>query len=164
MRDQANLLEWRARPEQRAKACVKSKKYREANPLTDEERVVRKIYLKDRRERIKRDPVAYAEQLANDRKRNREKSVETKRIKVARHRAKRYGLTPEAVEVLLQVQGGRCPICNTELGKSRSHIDHDHATGRVRGILCLKCNAGIGMLADSPDRLAAAIAYLKRGI
>jgi predicted nucleic acid-binding Zn ribbon protein len=75
-------------------------------------------------------------------------------------RAGKYGVT--AQEVLALFVGDRaCNIC----GKADSdHIDHDHATGQVRGLLCRSCNLGLGMFADDPDRVAAAISYLARAV
>lgn len=80
-----------------------------------------------------------------------------------------YGITLEDYEALLRVQGGRCAICN-ELPEASDgdprrgmlHVDHDHATGRVRGLLCVRCNVGVGQFRDSRDFLAAAIRYLER--
>lgn len=81
-----------------------------------------------------------------------------------------YGLSKEEYRNMLELQKGRCAICNREpraatSGRSRAilFIDHDHATGRVRGLLCNGCNAGIGHLQDDPKRLRAAVKYLKRG-
>jgi hypothetical protein len=83
-------------------------------------------------------------------------------------RARRYGLAPEAYARMLAAQGGTCAICRREetsvdrrTGKVRAlSVDHDHATGRVRGLLCGDCNRALGLLADDPDRLAAAATYL----
>ena len=77
----------------------------------------------------------------------------------------RYGLTRDAFEALLATQGGRCGICRVTLVASDkgTHVDHDHATNRVRGVLCRTCNAALGMLGDSLDGLIAAVDYLKRG-
>ena len=67
-----------------------------------------------------------------------------------RHRAKtlaQYGLTPEDYDRMLAAQGGRCAICGTDNpgGQgNRLHVDHDHETGRVRGLLCQGCNARLG--------------------
>jgi hypothetical protein len=77
---------------------------------------------------------------------------------------KRYGLTPERVAEILASQVGRCASCGTdEPGNANGWaIDHDHATGAVRGILCHGCNVGLGAFRDSIDRLQRAIRYLKR--
>jgi hypothetical protein len=81
------------------------------------------------------------------------------------HRAKtlrRYGLTEADWDTLLIAQAGRCGICRGETpgGKGRWHIDHCHATGKVRGLLCHHCNVGLGNFKDDPDLLRTAIAYL----
>ena len=80
----------------------------------------------------------------------------------------RYGLTEATYFDLLKAQGGKCAICDTDKpggqGKNRPsgwHIDHDHKTGRVRGLLCHKCNVGLGHFQDSIDTLKAAIKYLE---
>ncbi len=79
----------------------------------------------------------------------------------ARNIAKR-GATLEDYDVILARQGGVCAICKTPPpeGKHLS-VDHCHATGVVRGLLCGKCNSGLGMFADDPGRLIAAVTYLK---
>jgi len=64
----------------------------------------------------------------------------------------------EEVAAIEQEQKGRCVICQEELPLC---IDHDHETGKVRGLLCRLCNAGIGMLRESPEVLRRAIAYLE---
>lgn len=76
----------------------------------------------------------------------------------------RYGISLEEYATMLEQQGGVCAICGTDEtfdGKSFP-VDHDHTTGKVRGILCGSCNLGIGQLGDDPDRLIAAAEYLKR--
>jgi hypothetical protein len=73
------------------------------------------------------------------------------------YRLKRYGLSKEAYSALLDKQDGKCAICREEIAL---HVDHDHATGDVRGLLCRACNNGIGNFADDPARLQAAIDYL----
>lgn len=74
-----------------------------------------------------------------------------------------YGLTLEQYEFLLREQRGRCAICGTERnGEVALAVDHDHSTGRVRGILCDPCNIGIGGFHDDSALLRAAITYLQR--
>lgn len=76
-----------------------------------------------------------------------------------------FGLTPEAFDELLTLQGGGCRICGSvpEVQKNRLHIDHDHATGAVRGILCHRCNVGLGWFNDNADALRAAAEYVEAG-
>lgn len=75
---------------------------------------------------------------------------------------KAYGITEETFEALVQSQGGKCAICRDVLKREKrgTHIDHDHATGAIRGILCVKCNAGLGQFKDDPERLQAAARYI----
>lgn len=81
------------------------------------------------------------------------------------HLLKKYAITVEEAESLYERQGRRCAICRDEISDPRGfqpHVDYDHGTGVVRGILCYGCNTGLGLFRDDPDRLRAAIAYLER--
>jgi len=80
----------------------------------------------------------------------------------AKHIQLLYGITAEDYDALLVRQNGGCAICGTTKpgGRGSFHVDHDHTTGVVRGLLCHGCNVGIGNLGDDPDRLMAAVAYL----
>jgi hypothetical protein len=82
--------------------------------------------------------------------------------KCQRHhrRARRYDLSLHDYEVLFAEQDGKCAICSVDLEAAGLHVDHDHTSGKVRGILCPPCNKGIGHLRDSPDVIIAAAAYL----
>ena len=71
---------------------------------------------------------------------------------------RKFGLTTEALAAVVDKQGGGCAIC----GGAAEHIDHDHETGAVRGVLRLSCNMGLGHFRDEPERLAAAIRYLRK--
>lgn len=79
------------------------------------------------------------------------------------NRKSKYGIPHGTYAELLAQQGGGCAICGTpeQAGKSL-HVDHDHKTSRVRGLLCDLCNRGIGYFADDPTRLRAAAEYLGR--
>ncbi len=82
----------------------------------------------------------------------------------AHHLKKSYGLDRISFENMLSNQGFLCLLCSQVLSKypdSTTHIDHDHITGRVRGILCRSCNQGIGFLKHDPGILIKAIEYLK---
>jgi len=74
-----------------------------------------------------------------------------------RHLANKYGLQEGDVREMLEAQGGLCAICRSA---PAIHIDHDHATGAVRGMLCFRCNAALGQLGDSPATLVRAARYL----
>jgi hypothetical protein len=79
--------------------------------------------------------------------------------------SKLYGLTKTDYLAMLAEQGGGCAICGEpqeERGPNRAAVDHDHATGAVRGLLCTKCNTGLGAFRDRTDLLAKAAMYLKR--
>lgn len=80
----------------------------------------------------------------------------------SRNIRKKYGLTVEEWERLLSSQGGICPICSKILSRDNAHVDHDHVTDQIRGILCFECNTGIGKFHDSIEWLQKAIDYLKR--
>ena len=71
----------------------------------------------------------------------------------------RYGITVDDFKAMLTAQGGTCAICG-DAPERRLHVDHDHRTGQVRGLLCTGCNKGIGCFRDDPDRLRGAIRYL----
>lgn len=76
------------------------------------------------------------------------------------HLKRAYGITVAEYESRLRDQHGVCAICERPPGKKRLHVDHAHETNRVRGILCSKCNRGIGNFAHNPKLLQRATAYL----
>ena len=73
------------------------------------------------------------------------------------HLKRRYGIGADEFDALVVAQGGVCAICGKE---APEHVDHSHASGAVRGILCFNCNGGLGQFKDSIDSLVNAIAYL----
>lgn len=75
----------------------------------------------------------------------------------AASRRRRYGITADAFDTLLRAQGGVCRLCRRE---GPNCVDHDHDNGRVRGILCSTCNAGLGHFRDDPRLMRAAARYL----
>jgi hypothetical protein len=74
-----------------------------------------------------------------------------------------YGISADEVDEMLASQGGGCAICGDRPKRAASmHLDHEHAGGKVRAILCLSCNQGIGKFRDDPAILRAAAEYLQR--
>lgn len=83
-----------------------------------------------------------------------------------------YGITGEEYQQMLTSQNGRCAICSRtpqETGRRRNgsqrlSVDHDHASGRVRGLLCASCNTMLGMARDEADVLRSAAEYLSQAV
>jgi hypothetical protein len=77
------------------------------------------------------------------------------------HVARTYGLDADQYAGLLQLQQGRCAGCRRRVGVVKAGaVDHDHATGRVRGILCSTCNRFLGHIQDQPETLFRLGLYL----
>jgi hypothetical protein len=89
-------------------------------------------------------------------KQNRERY---KLTAINRKRSQDYGISPEQYKQMLHNQNGMCAICG--MTNEKLVIDHCHETGHVRGLLCHKCNSGIGMLGDDIEILKCAIWYLE---
>jgi Recombination endonuclease VII len=77
------------------------------------------------------------------------------------HLKRRYGIGASDFDELVGAQDGRCAVCGRT---DPDHVDHDHATGAVRGVLCFNCNGGLGQFGDDIERLYAAISYLERAV
>ena len=75
------------------------------------------------------------------------------------HLKRRYGIGADEFDRLVELQGGVCPICGRE---NPEHVDHDHESGRVRGLLCMRCNNALGLLREDADVLGNAIGYVYR--
>lgn len=79
------------------------------------------------------------------------------------HLKSKYGISSAAYDAMLVAQGGGCAICQAPQNPSRRHaVDHDHSTGKVRGLLCLRCNVTVGVLEKRKDLLTKAAAYLAK--
>lgn len=81
-----------------------------------------------------------------------------------RHLEKTYGFTPEQWEVKFDNQGRCCASCGDGRkpgSKRRFHVDHNHTTGAIRGILCHSCNVALGHLKEDKERIRALIDYIE---
>jgi hypothetical protein len=79
----------------------------------------------------------------------------------ARHKKRSYGLTIEQFEAMRQQQGDACAICRKPFTK-RICIDHCHASGAVRALLCNSCNSGLGNFSDDTNLMRVAIEYIEK--
>jgi len=91
-------------------------------------------------------------------KNNRDKVTKQQLIS---HRRREYGLTEEQYNSMILSQNNMCAICNKPSDKTL-HIDHDHKTNKVRGLLCSNCNTGIGLFKENVESFANAIKYLTK--
>lgn len=72
-----------------------------------------------------------------------------------------YGITKTEWDELLEAQGNKCALCGTDNPVGRGwQTDHDHTNGKIRGILCVRCNTGLGLFIDSPELLWKAMCYI----
>lgn len=127
-------------------------------------------YLARRPEAIKKAKAWYAipeNKASHDQYRRKWRKTPKGRTSYSRSRLKsrlkiHYGLTVEAFNQMLLEQSGVCKICRVAPTKySPLHVDHDHATGRVRGLLCFRCNGGLGSYKDDENLLLSAVNYLR---
>lgn len=77
----------------------------------------------------------------------------------------KYGMSMDDYAALDARQNGVCAICGQPPnGKGALHVDHDHATGAIRGLLCFTCNSGLGNFHDDPELLRKAVRYLRSAL
>lgn len=132
-------------------------KYRRSNPDK-----IREINRRSH-ERAKEDP----ERLLKLRAYQKSYREKNQKLLSDKERERRFGITRQEYAELFHRQDGKCAICKQpetamRLGKVKAlAVDHDHKTGRVRGLLCSDCNTGIGKLKDDTKILQSAIRYLE---
>lgn len=117
---------------------------------------------------------SYCKECANKKfkKYRRDNPEGYKRIKRKQNLKNQYGLTVEDIERMLKNQNYKCAICGKEIflhGSSAdknkiAHVDHNHETGKIRGLLCNDCNIGLGKFMDNTEYLLGAVSYLKKNI
>lgn len=130
-------------------------------------------------EKLAANPDHFAEYRKAYWDQNRERLLEHQRVKGReRYKAKKpqyqernrkarfknYGLDQHEYQDILDAQGGGCAICTASPRVRTMAIDHDHQTGKVRGILCRQCNTALGLLGDNPERIMEAADYLTRSL
>lgn len=73
----------------------------------------------------------------------------------------KYGMTLEEFDLMRNAQGNKCALCGGDVGLGTLAVDHDHETGKIRGLLHPRCNIAIGLLDDSPTVCRKAADYLE---
>jgi hypothetical protein len=105
------------------------------------------------REWRKNNPEKYREQQRRAREQNGHRY----------HLKKCYGLTEFQYDAMVIEQAGGCATCGEPYSiEKKLHVDHDHATGKVRGLLCTGCNKALGCVKDNPDVLIKLAGYIER--
>jgi Recombination endonuclease VII len=113
---------------------------------------------------------SYAENPERQKEANRRYRLKNEeRVKSNARRSRllrKYGITFEQYEALQEKQGHVCAICGMpeQVYESLLSVDHDHDSGKVRGLLCRACNLGLGSFKDDPMRLTSAVNYLKESV
>lgn len=97
---------------------------------------------------------------ACQRERSREYGRRNIKKIINRQKNKAYGISSQEFEQMILAQNNLCLICEEEF-KNTPHLDHNHNTGKIRGILCHNCNTGLGLFKDSQVKLQKAIEYLR---
>lgn len=102
----------------------------------------------------------HPERVVETARRNRQRHPEV--VRATQLRVK-FGLTIAQYDEMLEQQGGHCALCpaTSDSQGKRLAVDHCHATSKVRGLLCDRCNRALGLLADDPERMRAAALYVE---
>ncbi len=140
----------------------KGKRFVDEDVSKEKRRVYKKAWTLKNRDRILE--VARAWRRKNKIKRSyqaRLRYQKNSQKELDRIRFNKYGVTGNKFREIFKKQSGKCPICNRGITKNLS-VDHNHATGKIRGLICNKCNLAIGNAEDSPDRLRAMANYLEK--
>ena len=121
---------------------------RRAYRQSEEGRKARQVWVEENQDKLR-------EIKREERRRNRD----TRRDYDFRQK---YGITLADYDTMFESQGGVCAICfQPPTGGRRMAVDHNHETGKIRGLLCHRCNLAIGNLRDDPEVIASAFAYVE---
>lgn len=159
----------------REQSVERGKKWRKENPEKSKESKRRShiAHRKQDADRSRRWKAAHREQVNASRRRRRAKNRREDKVKArvgkekvtarARQLRRKFGLTVVEYNSILESQGGVCAICGVPPKPTRQHaVDHDHTTGRIRGVLCGICNIELGRIRDDRNWLLRAAEYLQR--
>lgn len=125
----------------------------------------------DKQRRYQADPQAAIDRVKRWQQANPERVNATQRARRARpdvkfraradHLMRKFGITIEQYDAMMAAQGGGCSLCGRPRREDSSlHVDHDHSTGKIRGILCFCCNNALADFQEDPALLAKAASYV----
>jgi len=140
------------------------RRYRQKNKDNPEYKNKKSATNKKYREKIKQDPIKNIE-INKSKKDWANKNVEKIRLNTRKsHLWRRFNITIEEYDILYEKQKGLCAICEEpeKENNKRLAVDHNHDTGKVRGLLCRACNTSIGLLKEKQELFEKAIKYLKQ--
>ena len=145
----------------RCKECIKKRERNRIRNRTEyfkerDQSPQKKHYVKERTKKLSAEGY-YKEKWVNT-------PTEERRAVAEKAKYRKYGLSKKKFDEMLKAQNGSCAICGRiPNGRERAlAIDHDHDTGQVRGLLCGKCNLGLGYFQDDVSLLKKAHTYLKK--
>lgn len=144
-KNREDVKRWQAANREKTRAA--SRAWRAANP-----------------EQVKANNEAWRARHTSEELSNRDREA-YRRYRRALHINKKFGLSTEQYEAMLVVQNRCCALCpQPDLPAKRLAVDHDHKTGKIRALLCDRCNRGIGFFDEDPTRLRIAADYLEARI
>lgn len=135
--------------------------YRDATRPDGIHSICAKCHKDSTTKRMATDPGARIKQRNTSRRWRLANPEESRRAIVNATLKAKYGITLVRYEAMLDEQNGGCAVCKSKPEKQRLHVDHDHATGKVRALLCQACNVSIGKMKDSPELLRKLAAYIE---
>ncbi len=122
------------------------------------------LFYKDKRRRL---GVARECKVCKKAEERRSRIENPERWSAKRHRSllsEKFGITADDYNKMFQSQDGKCWICQKHQSvlKKRLFVDHDHSTGKIRCLLCQRCNFAIGLLDESKETFLRALSYLEK--
>lgn len=152
------------------KKCERRAEFYVSHPAWCKEchkRIHRTYYWRNRNRELARQRRRYSDPVKRAHDVNRAKRWYRKNKERVRIRAwaRQYGLTETQFQNLWKQQKGRCAVCKKPVSfqtRNSAHVDHCHATQKIRGVLCGKCNRGLGHFDDQPTRLRDAALYIEK--
>jgi hypothetical protein len=151
------------------RSCTKCKAIKPKSEFYEVRRKGKTVRLTARCKKCTCEDTAYAKKSEAAKLSSKQASMRWKQRNLEKVKNKElereYGITLDDYQKLVENQNGKCGICEKEVANSKRkglYVDHCHKSSKVRGLLCQKCNQGLGLFDDSIVFLAKAIQYLKR--